>query len=191
MMIDALSDKQRQLLAVAILALVIFTIIMLTIVPLWAMNRHYANNIDELDNRLQILQRAVSASDGLRTQHEQLKRSLAGNRHYLQGNSDALAAANLQSTVKRLASARSMEVLSTQILPSKEEAGFTRVALKVRMRGTLDNTVQLMHGLETGQPYLFLDNVTIRSYSRRRAGNAAGQLLNVDFDLIGYMLPQS
>jgi len=191
MMIDALSDKQRQLLAVAILALILFMVTTLTILPLWAVNRHYTNTIDELDTRLQILQRAVSASDGLRTQHDQLKRSLASNRHYLQGNSDALAAANLQSTVKRVALSRRMEVLSTQILPSKEEAGFTRVALKVRMRGTLDNTVQLMHSLETSQPYLFLDNVTIRSISRRRAGNAAGQMLNVDFDLIGYMLPQS
>ena len=191
MMIDALSDKQRQLLAVAILALILFMVTTLTILPLWAVNRHYTNTIDELDTRLQILQRAVSASDGLRTQHDQLKRSLASNRHYLQGNSDALAAANLQSTVKRVALSRRMEVLSTQILPSQEEAGFTRVALKVRMRGTLDNTVQLMHSLETSQPYLFLDNVTIRSISRRRAGNAAGQMLNVDFDLIGYMLPQS
>ena len=191
MMIDALSEKQRQLLAVAILALIIFMIVTLTILPLWAVNRHYTNTIDELDNRLQILQRAVSASDGLRTQHDQLKRSLVSNRHYLQGNSDALAAANLQSTVKRQASSKRMEVLSTQILPSKKEAGFTRIALKVRMRGTLENTVQLMHSLETGQPYLFLDNVTIRSISRRRTGNTAGQMLNVDFDLIGYMLPQS
>lgn len=191
MIIDSLSAKQRQLLAVAILGLLLFLVITLTILPLWAANRHYMNTIDELDSRLQILQRTVSSSDDLRTRHEQLKRSLAGNRHYLQGSSEALAAANLQSTVKQQASAKQMEVLSTQILPSSKEAGFTRVALKVRMRGTLEDTVQLIHSLETGQPYLFLDNVTIRSLSRRRTVNVAAQMLNVDFDLIGYMLPQS
>ncbi len=191
MIIDSLSAKQRQLLAVAILGLILFLVITLTILPLWAVNRHYMNTIDELDGRLQILQRTVSSSDDLRTRHEQLKRSLAGNRHYLQGSSEALAAANLQSTVKQQASAKQMEVLSTQILPSSEEAGFTRVALKVRMRGTLEDTVRLIHSLETGQPYLFLDNVTIRSLSRRRTVSVAAQMLNVDFDLIGYMLPQS
>ena len=191
MIIDSLSARQRQLLAVAILGLILFLVITLTILPLWAVNRHYMNTIDELDSRLQILQRTASSSNDLRTRHEQLKRSLAGNRHYLQGSSEALAAANLQSTVKRQASAKQMEVLSTQILPSSEEAGFTRVALKVRMRGTLEDTVQLIHSLETGQPYLFLDNVTIRSLSRRRTVNVAAQMLNVDFELIGYMLPQS
>ena len=191
MIIDTLSEKQRKLLAVAILAGVIALIITLTIAPLWAVNKHYLNNIDELGTRLQILQRAVSASSGLKTQHEQLKRSLASNRHYLDGNTDALAAANLQSVAKRLASSKNMEVLSTQILPARQETGLTRVAIKVRMRGTLANTVELVHGLETGQPYLFLDNVTIRSMIRRRVATAAEQLLNVDFDLIGYMLPQS
>ncbi len=191
MIIDSLSARQRQLLAVGILGLILFLVITLTILPLWAVNRHYMNTIDELDSRLQILQRTASSSNDLRTRHEQLKRSLAGNRHYLQGSSEALAAANLQSTVKRQASAKQMEVLSTQILPSSEEAGFTRVALKVRMRGTLEDTVQLIHSLETGQPYLFLDNVTIRSLSRRRTVNVAAQMLNVDFELIGYMLPQS
>ena len=71
MIIDALSDKQRKLLAIAILAGVIALIITLTIAPLWAINRHYANSIDELGTRLQILQRAVSASSGLKTKHEQ------------------------------------------------------------------------------------------------------------------------
>lgn len=191
-MMDALTEKQRQLLAVTILVLVIAMLITITIMPLWAVNRHYLDTIEELDHRLEILQRTVSTSDGLRSQHEQLKRSLTSNRHYLQGTSDALAAANLQSTIKRLAASKSMEILSTQILPASEDAGFTRVALKVRMRGILENTVKLIHSLETGQPYLFIDNVTIRKISRRSSKlPAIGQMLNVDFDLIGYMLPPS
>ena len=78
-------------------------------------------------------------------------------------------------------------MLSTQILPATKESDFTRVALKVRMRGTLDNLVKVFHALETGQPYLFLDNVSVRKLGRRRPNMAAGQGLDVDFDLIGYM----
>ena len=91
-----------------------------------------------------------------------------------------------------------MEVLSTQILPAGEEAGFIRVALKVRMRGGLDNAVKVFHDLETGQPYLFLDNVSILGRAQRNYGKLTlkgktnyGYLLNVDFDLIGYMQKQS
>lgn len=201
-MMDSLTQKQRQSLALAILALVAVMIFTLTVAPLWAVNQHYLDTIDDLENRLQILQRAASAGSSLRSEHEQLKRSLASNRHYLKSTSEALAAANLQGIIKRITASKDMEVLSTQILPASEEAGFIRVALKVRMRGGLDNTVKVFHALETGQPYLFLDNVSILSHTRRSAkinysntrltGQAQyGYLLNVDFDLIGYMQKQS
>jgi general secretion pathway protein M len=190
-MIDALTQKQRQLLALAILAAVLALIFTLMVAPLWAVNRHYSNTIDRLDSRLEILQRTAAAGGELRTQHEQLKRSLASNRHYLKSTSEALAAANLQGIITRLAGSSGMEVLSTQILPTSEEAGFTRVMLKVRMRGNLDNTVKLFHKLETGQPYLFLDNVSVRSFNRSRRNINITQMLNVDFDLIAYMLEPS
>lgn len=190
-MIDSLTEKQRQLLALAILALVVIMIFTLTVAPLWAINRHYMDTIDGLDYRLEILQRTASAGSGLQSQHEQLKRSLASNRHYLKSTSEALAAANLQGIINRIAGSTGMEVLSTQILPASGEAGLIRVAVKVRMRGMQDNAVKVFHALETGQPYLFLDNVSIRSHVRRTGKANYGQMLNVDFDLIGYMLKQS
>jgi general secretion pathway protein M len=190
-MIDSLTGRQRQLLALAILSMVVVIIFALTVAPLWAVNRHYLYTIEVLDGRLEILQRTASAGSGLRSQHEQLKRSLARNRHYLTSTSEALAAADLQRIVKQIAGTKGMEVLSTQILPASEEAEFTRVALKVRMRGVLDNLVEVFHTLETGQPYLFLDNVSVRSTSRRRHSDIAAQMLDVDFDLIGYMHKQS
>lgn len=191
-MMESLTQKQRQLLALAILALVAVMIFTLLVAPLWAVNRHYLDTIDGLDKRLQILQRTASEGSGLRSQHEQLKRSLASNRHYLKSASEALAAANLQGIIKRIAGSKKMEVLSTQILPASEEAGFTRVALKVRMRGNMDSMVKVFHALETGQPYLFLDNVSISSHGRRIGKiNVGHNLLNVDFELIGYMLQQS
>ena len=189
--IEKLTKRQRQALAFGLLVLIVVVIFSLTIAPLWAVNRHYVETIDGLDQRLQILQRTAAADTDLRSQHEQLKRTLASNRHFIKSNTEALAAAKLQEIVQRIAGSKGMEVLSTQILPSRDDAGFTRVALKVRMRGSLNNTVKLFHALETGQPYLFLDNVTVRSHARRtRAIKRTGsytEVLNLDFDLIGYM----
>ena len=189
-MIDALSKTQRQLLALAILILIVVIIFMLTVAPLWALNRHYLDSIDGLEGRLEILQRTVAAGSGLRSQHDQLKRALASDRHYLKSTTEALAAADLQGIVKRIAGQKDMEVLSTQILPTIEQSDFTGVALKVRMRGRLDNMVKAFHALETGQPYLFLDNVSVSSRNRR-VSKISQNLLNVDFDLIGYMPRQS
>ncbi len=196
-MIDTLTQKQRQLLALAILALFVVLVFTLTVAPLWAINRHYLDTIDGLEHRLEILQRTASAGSDLRSQHEQLKQSLASSQHYLKSTSEALAAANLQGIVNRIAGSTGMEVLSTQILPASEEAGFTRVTVKVRMRGGLDDTVKVFHALETGTPYLLLDNISIRGFTRRiniakvKTQVNYGQMLNVDFDLIGYMLQKS
>ena len=190
-MIDRFTAGQRRLLALAILTALITLIFMLTVAPLWAVNRHYQDTIEQLDRRLQILQRSAASGGELRSQHEQLKRSLVNNRQYLKSTSEAVAAANLQGIVTRIAQSKSMEVLSTQILPSTEEAGFTRVTLNVRMRGELADMVGLFHALESGQPYLFIDNLSIRSFSQLRRGNQVGQQLNVDFDLSAYMLQPS
>jgi len=190
-MIESLTERQRQLLALAILALVVSIMVTLTVVPLWASNRHYHDTIDRLDSRLVILQRVAAAGDGLRSQRDQLKRSLANNHHYLNSASEALAAADLQGIIKRIAGTNNMDVLSTQILPARKESDFSRVALKVRMRGKLDNLLKVFYTLETGLPYLFLDNVSVRSQGQNRYTVNAGYLLDIDFDLIGYMPRES
>lgn len=190
-MIDALSIRQRRGLALAILLMIVIVIHVLAIVPLWALNRHYLDTIDSLEARLGVLTGKVATSAELRSQHEQLRRALADNRQYLKNSSDALVTANLQGIVKRVANSKAMELLSTQILATTEEAGIRRVALKVRMRGKLENLVGVFHALETGQPYLFLDNVSIRRLGMRRYKSARGEQLDVDFDLIGYVFRSS
>ena len=197
-MIRALTPRQSRLLALAILVLVIVLVFTLAVAPLWALNRHYADRIDGLEQRLAVQQRAVAAGSDLRMRHKQLQQAVAGNRQYLQSATEALAAADLQRIINRVAGTNGMDVFSTQTLPSIEESDFTGIALKVRMRGPLENLVKVFHALETGQPYLFLQNVSINSRGQRRiqrsrkgrpASNA--QLLQVDFDLVGYLSGKS
>ena len=186
-MIDTLTKRQSQLLALVIMTVLLMIIFTLTVAPLWALNRHYLDTIDLLETRLEILQRTVATGSELRSQHDQLKQMLASNRHYLKSSTEALAAADLQGIIKRISRAKGMEVLSTQILPTIEESDFIGVTLKVRMRGKLDNMVRVFHALETGQPYLFLDNVSVRSRLQHSRKANFVQVLDVEFDLIGYM----
>ena len=198
-MIDSLSKRKRQFLALIILALALSIIFILTAAPLISLNTHYLDRIEQLEKRLQILQRKVASGDGLRLKHAQLKQLLANNRHYLKSNTEALAAADLQGIVKRLSRSNGTDVLSTQTLPGIKELGFSGVTLKVRMRGKLNQLVGIFHALETGQPYLFIDNVSIRSrvkhsgnitYKGRKL-NPTSEMLDIEFDLTGYMPQQS
>ena len=104
-------------------------------------------------------------------------------------NSAALAAAELQRLVKRIIVSKNAEVVSTQILTTRQEEGFDRVALKVRIRGELENIIQAFYVIETGEPFVFMDNVSVRASRGRRVRGQAPTLqkLDIDMELIGYM----
>ena len=188
-MIEKLNPRQRRLLALAILVLALGAVFSLSVLPVLLANQHYRDTIDGLESRLQQLQRAAAIGDSLQPQYEQLKRWQTSDAHYLKSNSAALAAAELQRLVKRVIVSKNAEVVSTQILTTQQEEGFDRVSLKVRIRGELENIVQAFHVLETGEPFVFLDNVSVRaSRGRRLRGQAPTlQTLDIDMELIGYM----
>ncbi len=188
-MMGKLDPRQRRLLALVVLALALGAVFSITALPVLLANRHYQDTIADLESRLQQLQRAAAIGDTLQPQYEQLKRWQTSDAHYLKSNSAALAAAELQRLVKRILVAKNAEVVSTQILTTREEEGFDRVALKVRIRGELQNIVQAFHVLETGDPFVFLENVSVRaSRGRRVRGKVATlQALDIDMELIGYM----
>jgi general secretion pathway protein M len=188
-MIEKLNPRQRRLLALAILALALGAVFSITVLPVLLANQHYQDTIAAQKSRLQQLQRAAAIGDTLQPQYEQLKRWQTTDAQYLKSHSAALAAAELQRLVKRILVAKNAEVMSTQILTTRQEEGFDRVALKVRIRGELQNIVQAFHVIETGDPFVFLDNVSVRaSRGRRLRGQVPTlQTLDIDMELIGYM----
>jgi general secretion pathway protein M len=187
--IEELTQWQRRLLVLAILVLALGVVFSVTLLPVLLANRHYQETIAAMENRLQQLQRAVAIGDTLKPQYEQLKRRHTSDAHYLKSSSAALAAAELQRLVKRIVVAKNAEVVSTQILTTRQEEGFDRVSLKVRMRGQLESIVQAIYAIETGDPFIFLDNVSVRASRGRRIRGKMPILQNmdIDMDLIGYM----
>jgi general secretion pathway protein M len=181
----------RQLSALLILILGTAALASVTILPLWLANRHFSATIDTMQDRLDALQRVAASGPASRAEYEQLKRLRSTYRHHLQSNSESLAAAELQRMLKRIATSQKMEVYSIQNVPAEAENGFTRIALKARMRGTLDNIVGFFYAIETGEPFLFLENTSIRSLARQlRTASSVRQTLETDFELVGYIPEQ-
>jgi general secretion pathway protein M len=144
----------------------------------------------ELLERYQALaeQRSLLA-DRLAEQQERAA-SAAG---YLTGPSDALAAAQLQDRVKSVVEAAGGELRSTQILPATRlegNLGFRRTTLRVQFVVTIQGLETTLYELETGQPYLIIDDVTVRQERIRRSRRddpKSEPVLNVSFELFGYL----
>jgi hypothetical protein len=183
----ALTDKQRQQLAVTILAAVLLLIFGAIVLPLWFANASRQENIQLLQERLVRLQQMTDENVSLGPRLERLKREEINNGHYLKGNTETVAAAELQRLVKSIATQNQVSVTSTQILPAIAESNFVRIGLKVRVRGSMRGLVESIYDIETDKSFLFLDKLVLRDVSRRRTRvDTAGKPFDAEFELAGY-----
>lgn len=187
-MIKTLDKKRQRQLAIVLLLVGVSLLLGATALPLWHVNTSQQANIDQLNDRLQRYRAVVARDASLRPQFERLKRAQLSDGHYLKADTVAVAGAELQRMVKDIAGANQAQMLSTQILPAGSEQGFIRVAIKVRLRGTLPAILHSFYDIETNEVFLFLDNVSLRdSAGGRRLAPVAIRQMDTDFDLVAYM----
>ena len=187
-MIAALPDRQRQQLAIVILAVALLLIFSVTVLPLWSANASRQENIQLLQERLVRLQQMADGDATLRPRLERLKRAQVNNGHYLKGETETVAAAELQRLVKAITARNQVAVTSTQILPASEEQDFVRITLKVRLRGSLGGLIESIYDIESNETFLFLDKLVLRDASRRRSGAATpAKPFDAEIELAAYM----
>ena len=191
-MIQQLDRKQQRMLAIALFFAVLVLGIAAITIPAWSVNASYRQDIAQLQFRLQTLQRIAANDSQLRPRYEQILAAYQGAGNYLRSSTEAVAAAELQRTLKELAGVSGVQVLSTQILPASTEDEFVRVGLRARVRGTLPGIVDTIHAIETNSVFLFLDNLSLRDgRDARRAMQGASVQFELDLDLITFMPEQT
>ena len=187
-MIEKLDRKQRKQFAIGILAGLVFAALTITAGPLWIANASRQAALDDAHERLQRYQQIASRDQELLPQYQALlqKQRSAGN--HLRSETSAVAGAELQRLVKAITGRNQAQILSTQLLPVSEEQGFLRVALKVRLRGELPAILQSLYDIETGDVYMFVDNVALRDNMSGRS-QYQGRLrpMDAEFELVAYM----
>ena len=161
-------------LALVLLAAAVSGGYLLVVVPVLAAYRDTADAIEQAESLLQ-RQRALAAQRPLLIARiEEEKEQADAMAGYLQGPSDALAAAQLQDRLKAVVEAAGGELRSTRILPAEAveaSPGTRRTALQVQMVVTIDGLAEILYGLEAGQPYVLIDE--LRSATSTSAAGAA------------------
>ena len=79
------------------------------------------------------------------------------------GATDGLAGAELRQRVSELARTSTLALRSTQIAPPKREADLTAVSVDSSLQGTIDAVRSLLYAIETGDPLLFVEGLSIRT----------------------------
>ena len=178
-----------RILALALLGAVLAGLYLLAVRPMTEQYLHYRRSIDQSQDLLGQYRRLGASLPALQSQLDELDRRRASAGTQLQGASDALVAADLQNRIKGIVDARGGQLTSTQILAAKDEAELRRIGIRVQMTATVDALYRIFYDLESGKPFLFLDNIDIRQRrARRRRKEAADDSnLAVRFDIYGYL----
>ncbi|WP_295442030.1 type II secretion system protein GspM [uncultured Thiodictyon sp.] len=143
-------------------------------------------------------QRLVATLPGLRTELEQVNSNQDFKAFYFDAPTPALAGAALQRKVQDIVTAARGRLISTQLLPEEKAEQPARVRLRLQIQGSTDTLVEILYQLDRSRPFLFVEQVSVRSAARadapghpvpvRRPGaNETGEL-TVRLDVFGFAL---
>ena len=186
-----LTEAQQRILAVSLLILPVLLLYFLIAAPYFRILKEGRENIEDLQFQLQRLQKTAAQGPLWRQQLKILKEQNQRNRHYLEGDTPALASAELQKYLSDIIRQAGGELTSTQVIPPREEDKFTRIAVRIRMSGNTEVLREVLHAIETRQPLLMVETMNIRPVRKRRDPKTrklvATERMNIDMEVFGYM----
>jgi general secretion pathway protein M len=157
-----LPDGRRgQALALALTVIAIAVLWLCTAAPLigWydaraeylAQQEQRAQRMQALSQEIPALRRAVSAA-GVQSDGDQI---------LLQGGTDVIAGANLQSMLQNLATTAGTTIDSAALLPAQPSGTLRRISMQVSVTTTWPVLIALLEAIGTSHPYLIVDQISL------------------------------
>lgn len=109
------------------------------------------------------LRAAAAEVPALRTRLAELQASASTRKVTLEGSTDAIASANLQSLIDELAASAGVTVASTEGLAPDNRGAYRRIGLRIALNGEYENLLGLLAAIEKANPPLIIDNLQIRA----------------------------
>ncbi|HEV2302036.1 MAG TPA: type II secretion system protein GspM [Stellaceae bacterium] len=179
-----------RLLALTLFLVVLGSLYLLAAVPLVDF---YAERAAALERREMLAPRldALAAElPALRARLAALHAQAQTRKVTLDGSSDAIASANLESRIEALAVSVGATIGSTEALPAETRGPYRRIGLRVILSGTYETVVKLIAALEETNPPLVIDDLQLHGVLRR-AGLPGPQGINGTLDVYGFRANQT
>ncbi|MBL8515968.1 MAG: type II secretion system protein M [Betaproteobacteria bacterium] len=160
-MIAGLSDARRKSLAVGMALLVLLALGAAVVVPTWWLHQRYDKALADFGDQLARHQRIAATRDVVNTRLEKLKATQT-QRRFLKSATSPVAASELQDIVRAAMDLAGVRFISIQFQPHKDEGRYRQITVSVSMSATGPALRRMLHTLESGQPFVFIDGITIR-----------------------------
>jgi general secretion pathway protein M len=190
-MLAQLDNQQQRWLALGLLAAVILFITLVLIVPLISAGFEYNETKQDLAFRLKRFKAVIASKDKVFANAEKIKRQFAKQQYFSDRETVALASADLQKFIKTTISRAGGQLTSTQVLPSKTEDDITRITVKVRMNGSIEDLRSILYDIEMSKPLMIVEELDVRPVRGRRNRKTRkiepSNKMNVNFQVASFM----
>lgn len=178
-----------RLLASALLVGVLWLAAQLVVLPVFQAYRTTAQEIDQNRALLERYRALAAERPRYARRLEERLESYRANTGFLDGQDETLAAAALQERVGSVIDTAGGELHSTQILPTQladEDLAIRRAGLRLQFAVGIEGLEEILYQLETAEPYLFVEELSIREQRVRRRRNEAPVETRLDVSLEVY-----
>jgi hypothetical protein len=177
-----------RVLALAILAAAMAVALLGVIIPVQRVVETQQENLERSLRLLAAYRNAAAERQGLERSLKEIRAAPGAMAGLVDGATTPLAAAKMQSDVKRIIEAHGGEIRSAQNLPSSAADGFEQIAIRYDITLPMAALGQIAYEIETHTPYFFIDGVDIRAPETTPLGDkrAVEPGLDVRWDIRAY-----
>lgn len=183
-----LSPSRQRVLAVGLLVAAIVVVLAVVLGPLVLLHRHYDAAIADTSDRLRRYQRVAAQAPELHVALQGMQQR-DGRRFFLRNTATNLAGAELQELVKAAIENNGGRITTSQNTSPREDGRFREIGVNVQFFATTPALQKILLAIESHEPYLIVDNLTVRPLNAFRGFKPApGQEpeLNVQLDVGGW-----
>jgi len=189
--IARMPPPQRRALAIGLAVLAVVVVLGVLLVPVWLLHTRYDEAIASLEDRLARYRRVSAQAPEYRKALEQV-RAKDGRRFFLKNTAANLAGVELQEIVRSAIESNGGRITTSQNQATRDEGHYKVVGVTFQFFATTPNLQRILYSLETQQPYLVVDTLTLRPLNAFRGFRpVAGQdpELNVQMDVSALGFP--
>ena len=183
-----LSPAQQRALALTMFVAVLVIVLLVLLGPLILLHRHYDRAIAETTDRVAHLRRIAAQAPELRRALDSMKER-DGRRFFLRNTAPNLAGAELQELVKAAIESNGGRITTSQNTSPRDDGRFKQIGVNVQFFATTPALQKLLGALESQQPYLLVDNITVRPLNAFRGfkpGPGMEPEVNVQLDVSAF-----
>jgi general secretion pathway protein M len=191
--VKGLSPARQRALAVGLFVLLVVAVVAVVLGPVLLLHRHYDTAIADTSDRLQRYQRVAARAPELRAALSAMQQR-DGRRFFLRNTAANLAGAELQELVKAAIESNGGRITTSQNTSPREDGRFREIGVNVQFFATTPELQKILLAIESHQPYLIVENLTVRPLNAFRGFKPApGQEpeVNVQLDVGAWAYPEA